>query len=286
MLLREAFEALYRPRNLRFASPETIRLWNIALRMFDKFLKRSSLVDDLRDETLISFAAWRRERCAAATVNRDLASLLALWRYLHRKGIVVRWPDVPLEPEPIRVPIAWTQDEFERLLRTTRKARGFVGSALASHWWSAIVLVCFDSGERIGAVLGVGWDDVDLSDNWLIFKAENRKGRDRDSVVKIAADTSAAIKQIPRDGKCVFSWPFTRQYLWKRYGALLQKAELPADRRRKFHCIRRTVASHAEAAGGNATELLRHAARKNTLAYLDPRITKPQQAVDYLWRPA
>lgn len=285
MLLREAFETIYKPRNLRFASKETIRLWNIALRMFNKFRNREATIDDLTDDIVAEFAGWRRATCAAATVNRDLASVLALWRYLNRKGIIDRWPDVPLEPEPLRIPIAWTQDEFEQLLRTTRKARGFVGETLASKWWPAVVLTCFDSGERISAVMGLEWNDIDLASKWIIFRAENRKGRDRDSAVRIADETVVSLSRLPRDAKQVFHWPYTRQYLWKRYGTLLEKAGLPADRRRKFHCIRRTVASHAEAAGGNATELLRHASRKNTLAYLDPRITKPQQAIDYLWRP-
>jgi hypothetical protein len=45
------------------------------------------------------------------------------------------------------------------------------------------------------------------------------------------------------------------------------------------------VASHAEAAGMNATELLHHSTRKVTLAYLDPRIVKRPQAADVLFRP-
>jgi integrase len=49
--------------------------------------------------------------------------------------------------------------------------------------------------------------------------------------------------------------------------------------------MRRSVASHYEAAGGNATELLGHSSRSVTLAYLDPRIVPQQHAVDLLFRP-
>lgn len=285
MTLRHAFETIYKPRNLRFASKETIRLWNISLRMFTRFLKRDANVDDLTDENLTAFCMWRRSYVAAATVNRDLASLLALWRYLNRRGILKHWPDVQLEPEPARVPVAWTEEEFTRLIATAKKMRGMIGPVPAARWWPAILLLCFDSGERIGAVMAVKWGDMDLSGRWVIFRAETRKGRDQDSAVRIATDTVAAVSLLPKSSETVFPWPFAKAYLWQRYGKLLERADLPSDRRRKFHCIRRTVASHAEAAGGNATALLRHASRKNTLAYLDPRIATPQQAIDLLWRP-
>jgi integrase len=285
MTLTEAFENLYRPRNLRSASGETIRLWHIALRMYSRFLRRDATIDDLTDDSLARFATWRLSSVSPATVNRDLASLLALWRWLAKRGKINRWPDVPLEQEPLRSPIAWTQEEFCRIISVVRSTDGMIGIVPAKKWWLALLLTCFDSAERIGAVLALHWPDVDIDGRWIIFKAESRKGRDQDSVIRIAPDTATAISALPRTGRIVFQWPLTRQYLWRRYGDLLESAGLPNDRKRKFHCVRKTVASHAEAAGGNATELLRHASRKNTRAYLDPRILRPQQAIDLLWRP-
>lgn len=60
---------------------------------------------------------------------------------------------------------------------------------------------------------------------------------------------------------------------------------LPDNRLYKFHAIRKSVASHYEAAGGNATELLGHTSRKITRAYLDPRIVRKKSAIDVLFRP-
>jgi integrase len=285
MHLEAAFETLYRPRNLRSASICTIRLWHIALRLFSRFLGRPARLGDLTDETLSAFASWRLQTVLPPTVNRDLASLLALWRWLHTKGLVDRWPDVQLEQEPRRVPVAWTQEEFSRLMAASRKTRGFVGQNLASSWWPAALLVLFDSGERVGALLRLRWVDVDLTGRWVVFRAEHRKGRDQDNAVRIAPDTAESVAKLCRTSAEVFHWPHTHGYLWKRLGRILETAGLPNDRRRKFHCVRRTTASHFEAAGGNATDLLKHASRRNTLAYLDPRILRPVQAVDRLWRP-
>jgi integrase len=254
--------------------------------MFDRFLGRQATTDDFDDDVMARFVVWRRQTVSAGTVNRDLGSLLALWRWAHRTGQVARWPQVELEKVPNRTPIAWTQDEFNLLLSTAKQSRGFVGCVQASDWWTALLLTLFDTGERINAVLLLSWSAVQLDSGWVRFPAEARKGQREDSLAKIHEDTCQAITKLR--GKCrerVFDWPYTRNYIWKLYGDLLTQAGLPNDRSRKFHCVRKTTASYVEAAGGNATNALRHSSRKTTLAYLDPRIVQPAQATDFLWRP-
>lgn len=71
MTLRHAFETIYKPRNLRFASKETIRLWNISLRMFTRFLKRDANVDDLTDENLTAFCMWVEKSFGKTRVHNN-----------------------------------------------------------------------------------------------------------------------------------------------------------------------------------------------------------------------
>jgi hypothetical protein len=66
----------------------------------------------------------------------------------------------------------------------------------------------------------------------------------------------AALKQIRSKDGLVFPWPWCQSYLWKAFGDFLKRAGLPHDGKSKFHRIRKTVASYAEAAGGNATAML------------------------------
>ena len=66
-------------------------------------------------------------------------------------------------------------------------------------------------------------------------------------------------------------------------GRIMLAAGLPHSRAYKFHIFRKSVASHAEAAGGNATELLGHSARSVTLRYIDRRIAPERHASDYLF---
>ena len=149
-----------------------------------------------------------------------------------------------------------------------------------------MLLVLFDSAERIRAVLSLEWDQVDVDGGWILFRAESRKGQRADSICRIAPDTQQAMANLRKYAEPKpFDWPFCDKYIWVRYGKLLKRAGLPNDRHRKFHCVRRTTASHLEAAGGNATDALRHSSRRVTMAYLDPRIVQPSQPIDLLWRP-
>lgn len=286
MLLRE-LSSRYKLRNLISASESSIKAWDIAFRMYDRFLGRDALISDLTDDTMSGFIHWRKSRgVAAATVNRDLVSLLACWRWGHRIGVVPCWPQVQLLKVPNRTPLAWTQDEFTQLLTAARSVPGHVGAIRACDWWPALLLTLFDTAERISAVLSLEWSNTQLDSGWVRFPAETRKGQRDDSLVKLHPQTCDALRVLkqPKHQR-VFHWPFCKERIWAHYGRLLDRAGLPNDRTRKFHCVRKTTASYVEAAGGNATKALRHVHRKTTESYLDPRIVTPSQSIDYLWRP-
>lgn len=156
----------------------------------------------------------------------------------------------------------------------------------ARLWWHALHAVLWDTGERITAVFRLEWSTVDLDSGHVRCPAENRKGGRADRVYRLHPDTVTALQAIYRERNTrVFPWPYTSTYLWRKYGNLLERAGLPSDRAHKFHCVRKSVASYFEAAGGNATELLGHSSRRVTRRYLDPRVVSPPQASDVLFRP-
>ena len=285
-LLLDVYENEYEPLHLRNRSENTLKLYRVTLRAFDRVLGRPATLADLNDETVSQFLRERRHNGAAArTANRDLINLLAIWRWAHRKGYVSDWPEVEREKAPKRTPRALTKDELSRLLQAARSEDRPVGQTPGSLWWPALLLTCWDTGERISGVLGLTWDRCDLSGGWVTFRAEDRKGGREDNTMQIAPDTVAAIGKLPRSGHKVFLWPYHDNYIWTRYEYILKRAELPTTREFKFHCIRRSMASWFEEAGGNATEALRHSSRRITEAYIDPRIKKTKAAVDLLFRP-
>lgn len=280
------FSDLFCPMVLRSRSLNTHRLYKTTINHFRKFKGDEPTLADLNDLTVNRYLKWFRDLPRSpASVNKERANVLAIWRFACRKGYVTIWPDVPMEREPERIPQAWSKSQLETLLRCCKHETGEIAGINAADWWTALHLVCWDTGERIGAVVGLLWDNVDLEKMSLLVRAETRKGGKRDRLYVISSDTKVALKKIYRpNAELVFPWPYVRNYIWNRYEKILAKAGLPTDRKSKFHRMRRSVASHAEAAGGNATELLDHSRRSVTVAYLDPRIVRKAQAVDVLFR--
>lgn len=284
--VRDLYDQFYRPIRLRSRSENTRRLYEFSMARFDEFLGRSALLSDFDETTVCRFLEWRRSTgVAASTVERDRYNLLALWRYANRRKLIETWPEIEPEVIPERAVMAWTETEVHTLLGACKLAEGRIGRCPAALWWQALHMLAWDTGERIAAILGVKWEDVDLANETIVCRAETRKGGKTDRVYKIHAGTAMLLRTMAKDSELVLPWPYSKTYLWTRYARLLEKAGLPAGRASKFHRLRRSVASHYEAAGGNATELLGHSSRKVTKRYLDQRIVSPPSPVGVIFRP-
>ena len=167
-----------------------------------------------------------------------------------------------------------------RIMDACKAARGRVGHVQANLFWPALISFIFDTAERIGAVLEVRRGD--LSGEWVTVRGEFRKGGKRDARYKLRKETLELLDRIKVDGQeLIFHWPLDRNYIYNRFGRLLEAADLPNTPRNKFHKIRRTTASFYQAAGCDATRLLGHSNQRVTKAsYLDPSIVKTAQPAD------
>lgn len=285
--LSSCFENLYRRHKLAGKTPGTLRKYRAAIRHFAKSLGRTPRLSDLSDLAILDTMdhMLRRGR-AAVTCNGVRAKLVSLWGFLARKGLVSIWPDVAEFDEPERIPLAWMPDELAQLWRACEEQRGSICGQSAADWWLALHGVLYDTGERIGAVMQLRWADVDLRRRWVNFRAETRKGKRKPSRKELHADTIEILSRLfTQSDLRVFPWALTMERLWQKYEAVLRSAGLSTDRWSKFHKMRRTHASFAEAAGLDATRLLGHSDRRTTEAYLDLRICGGVQACNVLRRP-
>ena len=229
-----------------------------------------------------------RDGLAARTANKFRDKMLAIWRFLAQRGMLTTWPDVKPAVELRRIPVAWSREQLAKLWAACEAQQGKIGAMSASLWWHSLHTVAGDTGERISGLLSIRRDDVDLDQQWVVIRTEGRKGE--------GVRTRRA-GYIPRRAICcgsffrrcvgfVFEWPMDRTYLWSRYSALLKDAGLPTDRQHKFHCLRKSVASYFEAAGGSATDALGHSDSRITKRHsLDPHIVTTQSTADLLFRP-
>jgi len=282
MLLADFFNDIYIPRRLRGKSERSTILYRLCIKRFGETLERRATIFDLTEDNLLKHLA-ARSKVAPATRNKELAELTAMWRLASQRGLLSSWPDVQPEPEPERAPIAWLANEVHQLLDCIKKQNGNIGGVPESLWWQGLVRLTLDTGERISAVRVAKWSWI--QGEWALVPAEARKGKTRDRRYRLGADTRSVLSQIQfigADDKNVFPWPYFQSYLYNKFEELLEKAGLPTTRKHKFHCLRKTSASVAHAAGLDATDCLDHSDRRTTQRYLDPRYVRDRQPCDVL----
>lgn len=260
---------------LRAIDDRTIDLYRYTIRPFSEFLGRDATLDDLQEIVVARFLAKRVRDRAPATAAKDRAQLRAMWEFAARRRLVETWPQMPPVKVPERTPEAWTIEEMRRLLASAAQEKTSYADVPAALFWKALLMLAYDTGERITSMLSLTWGG--FRGSAVLFAAENRKGKRRDIYREISVETADAMLAIRGErglDDLVFPWPRQKSYVWKRLEIILKRAGLPHGRRDKFHKIRRTTASYFEAAGGSAQKLLDHADPATTRKYLDPRIVK------------
>lgn len=281
---------LYIRHKLPLCAASTRYKYSLSLRYYAEFLRREPLLTDLEDSQVTECCGWllRTRKLSPASVSKFRDCICAAWRFGARKRIegITAEPDVPEIVEPKRIPVAWTRDELARLWGYISRMPGDVAGIPASDWFCSLHAVLWDTGERIGAILATEWQQVDLHDGWIVVRAETRKGCLADKLSRLHPATVELLERIRLpQRKLVWPWPWNRFSLWRQYGQILDRAGLPSGRERKFHCLRKSCASHITALGGNAQEALGHSdARTTRDHYIDPRIAGQQFPADILPR--
>lgn len=294
--LRFHFETVYTPARLAGRHAQTKLQYGINLRRFEAFLGRPALLSDLNDQTVNAAVAWLKEngglgskRLSPASADKFRDNLCSVWRYFNQIRLVDTIPSVPVVVVPQRIPEAWTRSELDRLWQALARIPGELAGVPANLWFLTLHMGIWDSGCRIGELLALEWKDVDLAGGFFITRAENRKGGLSDKLHKLAPETNAFLRRMlaPKRDR-VWPWPYRSQtYLHTVYKRILEAAGLPFHgQQNSFHKMRKSVASHVKAAGGNAQEALGHSdARMTEANYIDPRIAPRQFASDVLFRP-
>lgn len=280
MRLRDLLVDLYAP--LQGITDRTVRIYTFTLRSWSDFLGHEPTLADLDELVVAKFLAHRLRTRAVGTAAKDRCQIRALWEFAARRGLVSAWPQIRKIRVPERVPQCWLTDEMQRLLAAAGAREGTVAGVPASAFWRAALLTCYDTGERIAALLALEWRDV--SPDGVVFRAETRKGATRDIYRPISPNCWQAMEATRTPRVLVFEWDRSYTNLWRHLGKICEAAGLPNDRWSKFHRVRKTHASYAAAAGLDPQQLLDHASPRTTRAYLDPRVVRPANAPEILPR--
>lgn len=270
MLIKTFFVECYAPRRLRGKSQNSIRLYQLCILRFSETLGRQPELSDLNNDNLLKHLS-RRSQVSAATRNKELSQLCALWRLAVQLELHSGWPNIQAEHEPEPEPRAWLADDVMKLMAACQRAEGMIGTVPANLYWLSLIYLALDSGERNHALLNCRWDW--LEGRYLTVKASVRKGKTRDRLYVLSDETLQLLAKLKEQSTTpeILGWPLSKTYFFKRYNRLLASAGLPTGRTCGTHKLRKTLASTIHSAGLNPQSVLDHSDSRTTARYLDGR---------------
>ena len=284
---------IYVPLRLRGRSPNSVRLLNHAIRQFSRFLGRDAVLADFDDLTVSQYLTERGRHLSPYSVERERSGLLAMWRLAADRRLVDTRPCVQAELLPERTPRAFTVDELGRLFDSCQAEKGYIGPIPAGVFFVALAAALYESGERVAAMLATPREC--WAAPFLRVPAGIRKGRRVERIYELTTDTAALVDTVAKHPHAtVFHWPHDSSMIYYHWERITRRAGLGGGRDTKFHCLRRTTASHLAAACGvdAATRYLSHSSDRVTRrSYIDPRIVgaagvKPIDALPKIRRPS
>jgi integrase len=218
----DSFERLCKPGKVASIKTQTIDRF-IAARKKDPGQKRGDLV-------------------SPATVNHDLRHLKAVLAVAVEWGYLDALPKIHFLKEPKKLARHIIPEHFAALYQACDTAR--MPEALpfpAAEWWRAILVLAYMTGWRLGDILGLKREDVDLEKGTPITRwdVEGNKGK-RDDLVNLPAVVVEHLKKLVAFDRAMFPWPHNRRTIDEEL-LRIQKAAgitLPCrkDHEHKDHC--------------------------------------------------
>ncbi len=216
-------------------------------------------------------AVYRGKPLRPATINREVACIKRMYTLAIQWELVTENPakGVKLWREDNRRERILTQEEINRLLEhCTGHSRPFV-------------LVALNTGMRVGEILTLTWDQIDLS-RGVITLTQTKNGKVRK--IPMNRLVSEAIKGLPRRGPYVFGGDKPYGSIKTAFRAACKRAKIRGCR---FHDLRHTAATYLVLAGVDlptVSELLGHSDISLTMRYAHPTPEHKCRAVAALER--
>lgn len=147
------------------------------------------------DHIAAFIAKRRRAGASEAYISANLRPLNGVFKLALRQGLITANPMTSLlseeRPKPKkRKRHAWTPQEIERLIDAARELGSRVGQV---YDYSPFIVVAIFTGMRVGELLGLRWEDVDLKNK--VIRVRHQLCRDTRTL--IPPKTAAGIRDIP-----------------------------------------------------------------------------------------
>jgi len=219
-------------------SAATKKNYTKSLRCFDAFLDRSARLGDFTDKRIRAFIEWRAESVGRSSVHHDLTNLLAVWRWAAAQGMTtapkaIPWSELPLwKPEPLTAAEAervWEVIQtWEKNVATTCGQRG-ASQVSGRAWWSAMFLLCRDTGRRAEQIAMLKQADVSAIGRWVRFADDDLARREISSEAATAVAELLALYRFQKGNFRLFRRANNIASVWGDLKKIVLAAGLPGE---------------------------------------------------------
>jgi integrase len=283
------FRREYEGRILSGLAPGTRDQVSASLDHFERIVKpvrvfaiSTAHVDDF-------VAARRQERGKKAgslvspcTINKDLRHLKAALRVAVEWGYLPRPPKFRMQREPGKLPRFVPPDHFAAVYAACDAARLPEGLPYPpADWWRGLLIFGYMTGWRVGDMLALARDDLDLEAGYAITRFEDNKGK-RDDRVKLHPLVIDHLRRLAAFTPTVFPFPKGRSVLQDEFVRVQAAAgiRLPCRGQHKhtakchaygFHDLRRAFATMnaTRLTADQLQALMRHKSYTTTQVYIN-----------------
>jgi integrase len=270
-------------------SPGTREVIAAALDAFEEAV-HPARVSAVKTATIDGFIAKRKEsrgrrpdtKKSAASINKELRHLKAVFRVAHDWGYLAAVPKMRMLKEAEKLPRFITAEHFADIYDHCDAASEPMGLPYPPRdWWRALLTMAYMTGWRIGECLSVRRDDIDLEAGTAITRAKDNKGK-RDAVLPLHPVVIEHLSSLGAFSPLMFPWPHSRRKLYDEFHAIQNAAgiNLPCDGNHAhtaachlygFHDTRRAFATMnaANMTGDALQKLMRHRSYTTTQRYIN-----------------
>jgi len=256
---------------------KTYNIYALALRHFVRWTGDVP-VEAITPRTIDMFKVKRLETVSPATVNNNLRAVKTFFNCLKRWDLIVKSPAEGSAPIRIvdQVPAYLTIDQLEFLLGT-----------MNDKWLQPIVLFAAMSGARLGEILHLNWNQVDLVNRVALIQSSVSYQVKCGKVRSIPLNETACrvLMVLPSREGLVFrgkrGGPANPNHVSRSFRRAARKAGL--DKRLHFHSLRHTFASLLVQSGVSlyhVQKLLGHSSCRVTEVYAHLQSAKLHHVVN------
>ena len=221
------FIAEYRERGQPGATDGTRDVTSRAIAHFERIIK-PIYVASIKTKTFALFVATRKaelgakegETVSPATINKELRHLRAIVRKANRWGYLPAVPAIDFLREPGKLAVYVTPEHFAKLYEHCDAPRWPADQAFEpADWWRALLIMAYMTGWRIGSLLALRREDVDLDGGFALSRAEDNKGK-RDQRIPLHPLAIEHLRRIVNFSPLVFDWEHGRRAPFDEFWAI------------------------------------------------------------------